>query len=118
VDVYDPRDGVWETDAAADLSAGSFAGKLSWQMGNATDADVVAFWLPPGARAETAMLQLGALAAKRGGARRGSSVIVGLPDGHAADVVRRFAAASAVQHVPALADVVRVARYELTRTDG
>jgi hypothetical protein len=117
VDIYDPRNGVWETPAAADLSAGAFRGMLDWQLSNAADATVVAFWLPRGVPALTATLQLGSLAAKRGGAKRGSSVIVG-PEGEPTDIVRAFVASSRVFLMPTVEAIIRGARYQLTRTDG
>ena len=117
VDVFDPRNPVWETPAAADLPPGALRGMLDWQLSNASDATVVVFWLPRGVPAPTAMLQLGALAAKRGGAKRGSSVIVG-PEGDPNDLVRAFVGLTRVFLMPTLADVMRGARYQLTREDG
>jgi hypothetical protein len=117
VDVFDPRDGVWETAAAGELPPGALRGKLEWQITNAADATVVVFWLPRDVVAPTALLQLGMLAAKRGGAKRGSSVIVG-PEGDPNDLVRAFVGAMRVFLMPTLADVMRAARYELTRSDG
>jgi hypothetical protein len=117
VDVYDPRAACLETRDAADLASGAFAGRLSWQLANAAEANVVIVWLPPRAPAVTALLHLGFLAAKRGGAKRGSSVIVGGPEGPANDIVKAFAANTRVFYMGALADAIRGARYELTRTD-
>jgi hypothetical protein len=118
VDIYDPRNGVWETPAALDLAAGAFAGMLDWQLANAEQARVVIVWLPAGASAMTATLQLGYLAAKRGGPKKGSTVIIG-PDGEKGKnhLLRTFVANTRVSFMGALPDVIRVARYELVRTD-
>jgi hypothetical protein len=116
VDVFDPRNGVWETPAADHVSAGAFAGMLSWQLDNAADASVIVFWLPRGVAATTALLQLGFLAAKRGGHKRGSTVIVGLPEDPERSILRTFAATTRVFPMPDLAGVIRVTRHELTAT--
>lgn len=62
------------------------------------------------------MLQLGYLAAKRGGARRGSTVVVG-PTGEPNDLIREFSGLTGVFSMPTVADVARGARFQLTRTD-
>jgi hypothetical protein len=118
VDFYDPRNGIWETPAALDVPAGSFAGMLSWQLENAEQARVVIAWLPPGVPAMTATLQLGYLSAKRGGPKKGSTVIVG-PDGEKGKnhLLRSFAGSTRIFFMGALPDVIRGARYELMRTD-
>ena len=68
-------------------------------------------------QAERLKRRVGALAAKRGGAKRGSSVIVG-PEGDPNDLVRAFVGLTRVFLMPTLADVMRGARYQLTREDG
>jgi hypothetical protein len=113
VDIYDPRNDVWETDAAAALPAGAFRGMLDWQMSNIADATVVAFWLPRNVSALTATLQLGVLASKRGGPKRGSTVIIG-PIGPDNDVIRAFAANMRVFLMGDLPDVIRGARHQLS----
>lgn len=72
--VIDPRSQRWPQ-----LSHGSAGrrGAFEWQCASAYDADVVAVWVPESRHAPTALLILGYLAAKRGNAARGSSVVVG-----------------------------------------
>ena len=80
---------------------------LSWQLDNASDASVIVFWLPRGVAATTALLQLGFLAAKRGGHKRGSTVIVGLPEDPERSILRTFAATTRVFPMPDLEGVIR-----------
>ena len=120
VDIYDPRNGVWETPAALDLTAGAFAGMLDWQLANAEQARVVIVWLPAGASAMTATLQLGYLAGQTRRAAKGSTQAIHIrPDGEKGKnhLLRTFVANTRVSFMGALPDVIRVARYELVRTD-
>ncbi|MCX6397298.1 MAG: nucleoside 2-deoxyribosyltransferase domain-containing protein [Propionibacteriales bacterium] len=109
ITIIDPRNERW-----AGLEAGSPGrrGAYDWQCAAAFDADVVIVWVPAEAQAPTALMTLGYLAAKRGNAKRSSSVIVGGDGGDG--LVQLFAQNQ--QLFPAgndLDEVVRIARLAL-----
>jgi len=109
VTIIDPRNERWPG-----LEAGSAGqrGAFEWQCAMAYDADVVMVWVPEGRHAPTALMILGFLAAKRGNAKRGSSVVVG---GNGWDgLVQVFAQNSRLFPMgDDLAEVVRVVRIQL-----
>lgn len=109
ITIYDPRNERW-----AGLEAGSAGrrGAFEWQCATAYDADVVTVWIPDGRHAPTALMILGYLAAKRGNAKRGSSVVVG-GDGWDG-LVQVFAQSSRLFAMgDDLAEVIRVTRIQV-----
>jgi hypothetical protein len=109
ITIIDPRSDRW-----ADLEVGSPGrrGAYEWQCAAAFDADVVIVWVPEERTAPTALMILGYLAAKRGNAKRGSSVVVG-GDGWEG-LVQLFAQNARL--FPAgddLGEVIRLARLQL-----
>lgn len=109
VTIVDPRNDRW-----SELEVGSPGrrGAYEWQCAAAFDADVVVVWVPAGSHAPTALMILGYLGAKRGNAKRGSSVVVG-GDGWDG-LVKLFAQNQRL--FPAgdeLDEVVRIARLQL-----
>ena len=109
VTVLDPRNDRWP-----ELEAGSAGrrGAYEWQCDSAFDADVVVVWVPEGSHAPTALMILGYLGAKRGNAKRGSSVVVG-GDGWGG-LVQLFAQNQRL--FPAgddLSEVIRLARLQV-----
>lgn len=74
ITIYDPRSERWP---GLEVGSPGRRGAFEWQCANAVAADVVIVWIPAGRHAPTALLILGHLAAKRGNATRGSSVVVG-----------------------------------------
>ncbi len=111
VTIIDPRNDRWQG-----LEAGSAGrrGAYEWQCASAYDADVVVVWVPAGSHAPTALMILGHLAAKRGTAARGSSVIVG--GGGWDGLVQLFAQNQRLFPVgDDFADLLRIARDRVER---
>jgi len=109
ITIIDPRNDRW-----AKLEAGTPGrrGAYEWQCAAAFDADVVIVWVPAGSHAPTALMILGYLGAKRGNAKKGSSVIVGGTgwDG----LVTLFAQNQRLHPVGGdLGEVIRIARLQL-----
>lgn len=112
ITIVDPRSERW-----AGLEPGSAGrrGAFEWQCTMAYDADVVVVWVPAGRSAPTALLMLGYLAAKRGNAKKGSSVVVGGAgwDG----LVTLFAQNHRLFPMgDDLSDVIRIVRLQLQET--
>jgi hypothetical protein len=112
LDLFDPRDGVWGTPAAADLDAVAYRMAVDWQVRMALEATVVLFWLP-GDPPPLALLQLGQLAAKRGGAAKGRTVVVARPTAPPRDPVVAFATQLLVGRASDLEDALRLVRHAL-----
>jgi hypothetical protein len=74
ITIFDPRSDRWST---LEVGSPGRRGAHEWQCAAAFDADVVIVWVPAGSHAPTALMILGHLGAKRGNAKRGSSVVVG-----------------------------------------
>ena len=114
ITIIDPRNERWPT-----LEEGSAArrGAYEWQCAAAFDADVVIVWVPEGGHAPTALLVLGYLGAKRGNAKKGSSVVVG---GRGWDgLVTLFAQNQRLFPVGEdLAEVIRIARIQVEAAMG
>lgn len=109
ITIVDPRRADWDS---LEVDSPGRRGAFDWQCASATDADVVVVWVPEGRRAPSALMILGHLAAKRGNATRGSSVVVG--GGGWDGLVLLFAQNN--QLFPMgddLAEVIRVARIQL-----
>ncbi|MFN8025783.1 MAG: nucleoside 2-deoxyribosyltransferase domain-containing protein [Acidimicrobiia bacterium] len=109
ITIYDARSARWPG-----LEAGSARqrGAYEWQCATAFDADVVIVWVPEDRHAPTALMILGYLAAKRGNAKRGSSVIVG--GGGWDGLVKLFAQNGRLFRMEDdLSEVIRVARLSL-----
>ncbi len=109
ITVIDPRSERW---AGLEVGSPGRRGAFEWQCASATDADVVLVWVPEGRHAPTALLILGALAAKRNTPARGSSVVVG--GGGWDGLVTLFAQNNRL--FPAgddLAEVIRLARLQV-----
>jgi hypothetical protein len=109
ITIIDPRNERW---AGLETGSAGRRGAYDWQCDAAYEADVVVVWVPEGSAAPTALLVLGYLAAKRGNAKRGSSVVVG---GDGADgLVRLFAQNHQLFPVDGdLEEVARIARLQL-----
>ncbi len=109
ITILDPRNDRW---AGLDVGSPGRRGAYEWQCTSAYDADVVIVWVPAGSHAPTALMILGYLAAKRGNAKRGASVVVG-GDGWDG-LVTLFAQNQRLFPMgDELAEVIRVARIEL-----
>lgn len=108
--IIDPRSARW---AEFELDSPGRRGAYDWQCSMAFDADVVTMWLPADEHAPTALMLLGYLAAKRGNAKRGSSVVVG-GNGHRG-LAKLFAQNQRLFPVDGdIAEVTRISRVQLT----
>lgn len=109
VTVLDPRNDRW---AGLEPDSPGRRGAYEWQCDSAYQADVVVVWVPEGSHAPTALMVLGFLAAKRGNASKGSSVVVG---GDGCDgLVRLFAQNSRLFPVSGgLDEVIRIATLQV-----
>jgi hypothetical protein len=106
VTIIDPRNERW---AGFEPWSPGRRGAFEWQCASAYDADVVVVWVPDGASAPTARMVLGFLAAKRGNATKGSSVVVG-----GDELVRLFAQNSRLFPIDGdLTEVIRIARIRV-----
>ncbi len=114
ITIIDQRNDRW---AGLEAGAPGRRGAYDWQCASAYDADVVVVWVPDGSHAPTALMILGYLGAKRGNAKRGSSVVVG---GDGCDgLVRLFAQNHRLFSVDGdLAEVIRIARLQLDAAAG
>lgn len=109
ITIIDPRNERW---ASLEVGSPGRRGAYEWQCAAAFDADVVIVWVPAGSHAPTALMILGYLGAKRGNAKKGSSVVVG-GDGWDG-LVQLFAQNQRL--FPAgddLAEVIRIARLQV-----
>lgn len=109
VTLVDPRNPRWPgLEARGPGQRGAF----EWQCTVAYDADVVIVWVPEGRHAPTALMILGALAAKRSKAGQGSSVVVG-GDGWGG-LLKVFAQNQRLFPIDGgLDEVIRIARLQL-----
>ena len=111
ITIIDQRNDRWP---GLDAGSPGRRGAYDWQCASAYDADVVVVWVPDGSHAPTALMLLGYLAAKRGNAKRGNSVVVG---GKGWDgLVRLFAQNHRLFPVDGdLDEVIRIARIQLAQ---